>query len=675
MYYRQFIKLSTFCLLGFLGTALPAAKGQGRVLFTLAVSSGDVSRRDSPVSYALDDFPIATDPSNYQLVEIHGKDKTPVPFQLDNGRPARLWWILSGATPSGTTRVFEFSILGQAPRPDAAGLLTIRDNGGIVVQQAGKNILRYQYETVLPPAGKPALYQRGGFIHPLWSPQGAVLTRIQPSDHLHHYGIWNPWTRTTFEGRSIDFWNLYDGQGTVKVAAKPMVHTGAVFADIEARHEHVDLRAPDPSGAKTALDETWRIRVWNNGSANAPRVVDFQSTLSCATDSVFTINAYRYQGFGFRATEKWDDKTAVLLSSEGKNKSDGNATRARWLDVHGVSDFGQSGIVFMTHPLNHNFPEQLRIWPIGTNDGKENVFINFNPAQEQDWRLLPGKSYALNYRMLVYDGHLSPEIMEQQWLDYAHPPKVRLLLKQSTIPKRILVYTKNGQGYVHENRAASVEAIKKLGQANGFEVDASEDPADISEANLKNYQLLVLSNTNNETFDTDDQKLAFQRYIQAGGGLVGIHSASGSERQWPWFWRTLGGKFRRHPPLQPFDIEVVDRYHPSTLHLGNTWHWEDECYYLDQLNPASHILLAADMGTIQDDKKEEYPASVFGKRFPLAWCQETPLGRVWYTALGHKAEYYANPDFLQHLLGGILWVLEANNQLDYSKANTTLTKD
>ena len=674
MHYRQFTRLICLCLPGLLCSAI-SANGQGRVLFTVAVSSGDLDRQDSPASFALEDVTIPADPSNYRLVEIRGKTKTAVPFQLDHGRPARLWWILSGATPSGAKRVYEFSTLDQALGTNASELRAFRENGGIVVQNSGKNVLRYQHEAVLPPAGKKDLYRRGGFIHPLWSPKGAVLTRIQPPDHLHHYGIWNPWTRTTFEGRSVDFWNLGDGQGTVKVAANPILHTGPVFADIAARHEHVDLSAPHPSGAKTALDEIWHIRVWNSGSENGPYLVDVQSILSCATDSAFKINAYRYQGFGFRATEKWDDRTAVLLSSEGKNKSDGNATRARWLDVRGVSDFGRSGILFMTHPLNHNFPEQLRIWPTGINEGKENVFINFNPAQEQDWVLLPGKSYTLNYRMLVYDGELSPETMEKRWRDYAHPPKVTLLLNGPSEPKRVLVYTKNGKGYVHDNRAASVQAIQQLGLTHGFSVDASENPADIAEDNLKKYHLVVLSNTNNETFDTDAQKLAFQRYIQAGGGLVGIHSASGSERQWPWFWRTLGGKFKRHPPLQSFDIQVVDHYHPSTLHLGEVWPWEDECYYLDQLNPAVHVLLAADMNTIEDDKKGEYPATTFGNRFPLSWCYETSLGRVWYTALGHKIEYYANPDFQQHLLGGILWVLDGANQLDYSKATNALQMD
>jgi type 1 glutamine amidotransferase len=325
----------------------------------------------------------------------------------------------------------------------------------------------------------------------------------------------------------------------------------------------------------------------------------------------------------------------------------------------------------MTHPLNHNFPEQLRLWGVGNNQGKENVFLNFNPAQEQDWVLKPGNAYTLNYRMLVYDGEISAEQMEKYWQDYANPPKVSIVLRQP-LNKKVLVYTKNGKGYVHDNIASSIEAIRKLGAAHGFSVDTSSNPALITPENLNQYQAIILSNTNNETFDTEAQKLAFQRYIQAGGGMVGIHSASGSERQWPWFWRTLGGKFRYHPPLQRFDIQVIDPLHPSTLNLPPVWTWEDECYYLEHLYPGKHVLLAARIHTLEDPKKSDYPGNTFGKLFPLCWSEEQGLGRSWYTALGHKKEYYSNPIFLNHLLGGILWVLDGSDKLDYSRATKTL---
>src|SRR3974390_780559 len=144
--------------------------------------------------------------------------------------------------------------------------------------------------------------------------------------------------------------------------------------------------------------------------------------------------------------------------------------------------------------------------------------------------------------------------------------------------RRVLVYTKNqvGKGlYVHDNIAASVAAIKKLGAENNFVVDVSDDPAVFTDQNLKRYQALVFDNTNNEIFDNEEQKAAFQRYIRAGGGFVGIHSATGAMRQWPWYWSLIGGKFLRHPKLQAFTVKVKDPKDLSTAHLPATFEWTD----------------------------------------------------------------------------------------------------
>jgi uncharacterized protein len=226
---------------------------------------------------------------------------------------------------------------------------------------------------------------------------------------------------------------------------------------------------------------------------------------------------------------------------------------------------------------------------------------------------------------------------------------------------RVLVYTRNhtpdGKGYVHDNIAAGVAMLRELGAANGFAVDASDDPAIFTDTNLTNYAALIFANSNNEAFANDEQRAAFERYIRGGGGFVGIHSASGSERAWPFFWETVGGKFRRHPPLQPFDIEVLAPAHPAAAHLGALWQWEDEFYYHDNLNPRARVILAGRLAGLDDPKLAEYPGAIFGELFPLAWCFEEHGGRRFYTALGHKIEYYTDPDFRKHVLGGVLWVL------------------
>jgi type 1 glutamine amidotransferase len=227
----------------------------------------------------------------------------------------------------------------------------------------------------------------------------------------------------------------------------------------------------------------------------------------------------------------------------------------------------------------------------------------------------------------------------------------------SAAERRVLVYTKNGKGYVHDNIPASVAALKKLGAENNFIVDASDDPAAFTTNNLSRYKAIIFDNANNEIFDNEAQKAALQNYIRGGGGFVGIHSASGAERDWPWFWELLGGKFLRHPKLQTFTIHVKDTNDPSDKPFPATFQWKDEFYFLDHMPDGLHVLLAGDLTTLDDPAKDKYPGKKFGDEVPLAWKHEFDGGRAWYTALGHQKEHYSDPVFMQHILGGILWAM------------------
>ena len=233
----------------------------------------------------------------------------------------------------------------------------------------------------------------------------------------------------------------------------------------------------------------------------------------------------------------------------------------------------------------------------------------------------------------------------------------------------ILLYTKNGEGYVHENIKSSVEAVKALGVEYGFKVDASEDPGVFTDDNLKKYDAMVFSNTNNDVFDTDAQKVSLMRYIQAGGGFVGIHSTSGTERQWKWFKQLIGGTFLWHEPYQKFIVRIIDEDHPSLAHLSDSWEREDELYYLKELNIDLNILAVNDMTTltIPDTHNRQQP-DTFGDVFPCVWSQEFDGGRQWYTSLGHNKEDYKDPAFRKHILGGILSVVRDRESLNYSKA-------
>ena len=237
--------------------------------------------------------------------------------------------------------------------------------------------------------------------------------------------------------------------------------------------------------------------------------------------------------------------------------------------------------------------------------------------------------------------------------------------------KHVLVFTKNGKGYVHENIPASIAAIQKFGTENNFTVDTTTNSALFTDDNLKKYDAIIFSNTNNNVFDTEEQKIAFMRYIQSGGGFMGIHSASGTERHWKWFKLMLGATFLRHPPFQKFTVHVLDRKHPAVKNLSAQWETNDECYFFKEINPSVHVLLYSDISTIKEsaDGKNITP-DIFGNRYPAAWCQEFDGGRLFYTALGHSKEDYSNATYLTHLLEGLKWVVDKPKP-DYKKARAT----
>jgi len=267
------------------------------------------------------------------------------------------------------------------------------------------------------------VYKRSGFIHPLWSPHGQVLTRIQPPDHYHHYGIWNPWTHVAFEGDTIDFWNINSRQGTVRFADFVSVENGPVFAEFKALHDHVVFKKG--GGEKIAMKELQGVRVFSPGKNSDFFIVDFNILMNCAGESPVKLLEYRYAGLGWRTTREWDNKNSMVLTSEGKTRKDADGSKARWCIVQGAIGNEYAGVVMMSFPSNYNFPEPLRIWP--ENQYKRgDMFANFCPTKDMDWLLVPRKNYALRYRFLVYNGKIEKDKASNAWEYFANPPVISI---------------------------------------------------------------------------------------------------------------------------------------------------------------------------------------------------------------------------------------------------------
>lgn len=242
---------------------------------------------------------------------------------------------------------------------------------------------------------------------------------------------------------------------------------------------------------------------------------------------------------------------------------------------------------------------------------------------------------------------------------------------------KILVYTKNGKGYVHDNIPFAVISIKELADANNFEIDVSDDPSVFNKSNLQKYKLIIFTSTNNDVFDTDEQRLNFRQYIEAGGGFVGIHSVTGTERNWKWFKMMLGETFSWHAKYQKFKVLKINSNHPSMKGVPDSWEREDECYFGKELYPGIQVLMVHDLESLQKDQTDLITknAGSFANYYPAVWFQEFDGGNIWVTALGHSKESYQDPIFKNHLLQGIRFIASKFKGLDYTKVHTASKDD
>lgn len=281
----------------------------------------------------------------------------------------------------------------------------------------GKLVLSYQMTKEPVPSGIKQAYSKSGFIHPIQSPSGQVLSRIQPADHYHHYGIWGPYTRATIGGREVDFWNLGDEKGRVDFSHVLSKKQAGGAAELTVRQNHIDLKAPAQS--QLAMEEDLRIKV--KPADKGRYFVDYTSTLQTDIAGGILLDDYRYGGgIGFRATEVWGDANSTILTSEGKDRATADGSNARWILLTGQSDHssGKSGILFMSHNTNQAHPEPLRVWPPGQYEGKGNVFIEFCPIRHTSWEIQAGKRYSLTYRILVFDGELTVQEADNYWKSF-----------------------------------------------------------------------------------------------------------------------------------------------------------------------------------------------------------------------------------------------------------------
>ncbi|QEC66881.1 PKD domain-containing protein [Panacibacter ginsenosidivorans] len=234
---------------------------------------------------------------------------------------------------------------------------------------------------------------------------------------------------------------------------------------------------------------------------------------------------------------------------------------------------------------------------------------------------------------------------------------------------RVLVFSKTA-GFRHGSIPNGQAAIMKLGQENGFDVDTTEDADMFNEDSLKKYAAVIFLSTTGNVLDYK-QEAAFERYIQAGGGYMGIHAAADCEYDWGWYGRLVGAYFISHPGIndtfpnvQQGVFNVVDQSMEATKNLPKEWKRTDEFYNFKKISKDIKVLITID--------EKSYHGGINGENHPMSWYHDYDGGRAFYTNLGHTQESFSEDLYLKHILGGIQYAIGDNAELDYSKAKTQL---
>ncbi len=372
---------------------------------TVSLTAGDFDLPAGPVQVVIPK-PFQDD-SLFTLIPLDGG--TAIPAQrLDDNTAV---FFLSEPIPAGET--FQYAI-NPATEPVSGSIEIFEHQGQLQVTGEDGPIFIYHIRTEMPPEGTPEYYQRSGFIHPVYSPSGKILTDDFPVGHTHQHALFMAWVNTTFHGEKVDFWNQQDQTGTVEHRRVLSIEEGPVFGRFRVEHAYVSTEYGD------ALHETWTVTIYPMGEFT---LFDIRSDQVTATDEPLHLNEYHYGGMAFRGSSHWnaeDDEHFVsamrVLTSEGDTDVQiANHTRPRWTAAYGIVDESIAGFAILDHPDNFRHPQPIRVHP-------DMPYFCLTPMVEGAFDIVPGETYSSTYRFVSFDGEPDQDLLESLWQAFAQTP-------------------------------------------------------------------------------------------------------------------------------------------------------------------------------------------------------------------------------------------------------------
>jgi hypothetical protein len=397
---------------------LPAA--EATTTTTLRIHAGNQARLASIVDL---DHPLPADATTTAGAwELRSPDGHVRILQAHQGR-AR---FIEANLPAGTSRDYAIKPLPTEP---PGVLAASRPDDDLEIRQHNKTVLRYlAHHGRLPRTNIRDIFRRGGYLHPVVTPSGNVVTDDYPPNHIHHHGVWSAWTKTRFDGRTPDFWNMGEGRGRVDFHSLDDPFVGPVFAGFTARQRHIDTMVSPPV---PVLEDTWRIFVTPIQPPDGPAIhlFDLHSEQRLLTGQALELPRYYYGGLGWRGPWPWNGPRNLLyLDSNGvTNRVTANGSRVRWFWTGGNVNGTLAGLAILSHPANFRAPQPVRVHP-------SEPFICWAPSHLGDWSIQPGDTVTSRYRFVVFDGPPDAALLEGLWRDYAEPPKAEMIAAAGTPP-------------------------------------------------------------------------------------------------------------------------------------------------------------------------------------------------------------------------------------------------